>query len=112
MKYAATERLTPAYLQKLGRQNIVATGVVVLIFTVSLFWMLFHIGGDRTIGLFSDIIYTLGSLIGTSWAWTTSYRGRRGTLKLEPRYQFAWLLIGLGSVCKWSGQGLCNVPGI
>lgn len=95
MKYAATERLTPAYLQKLGRQNTVATGVVVLIFTGSLCWMLFHIGGDRTIGLFSDTIYTLGSLIGASWAWTTSYRGRRGALELEPRYQFAWLLIGL-----------------
>src|SRR3989442_978867 len=95
MKYLATERLTHAYLQKLGRQNYLATGVAILIVTISLFWMLFHVGGDRTAGLVSSSSYTLVSLLGASWAWTTMYRARRGVLELEPRYQFAWLLIGL-----------------
>src|SRR5438067_203198 len=103
MKYIATERLTHAYLQKLGRQNYLATGVVVLIVIVSLFWMLFHIGGEHTVGLFSHSIYTLGSLLGASWAWTTSYQARRGALELERHYQFAWLLIGLGLLANGLG---------
>jgi signal transduction histidine kinase len=96
MKYAATEGVTPAHLQNPGRQNNVAIGVVVLIFTASLLWMLFHVVGNHTIGLFSDIIYTLSSLIGATWAWNTFYQGRRGALKLKLRYQVAWFLIGLG----------------
>src|SRR5947209_7008343 len=96
MKYNATVGLTSAYLQKLGRQNNFATGVAVLVVTISLFWMLFHVGGDRTVGLFSDSICTLGLLMGATLAWTTCYRARRGALELEPRYQLTWLLIGLG----------------
>ena len=104
MKYNATVGLTSAYIQKLGRQNKIATGVAVLIVTVSLFWMLFHIGGDRTVGLFSDTIYTLGLLMGASWAWIISYRARRGALQLELRYQIAWLLIGLGLLADGLGR--------
>src|SRR6266851_16607 len=103
MKHKATVRLTSAYLQKLGRQNNFATGFAVLVVTISLFWMLFHAGGDRTAGLFSDTIYTLGSLMGASLAWITSYRARWGALELKPRYQFAWLLIGLGLLADGLG---------
>ena len=105
MKYVATEGLTPANLQNSGRQINVAIGVVVLIFTVSLLWMLFHLIGNRTVGLFSDVIYTLSSLTVALWAWTTFYRGHRGELKLGLRYRTAWFLIGLGLLANSLGGG-------
>jgi signal transduction histidine kinase len=104
MRSMATEGLMRAYLQKLDRQNYLATGVAIFIVTISLFWMLFHVGGDRIISLVSKSTYTLGSVIGASLAWITMYRVRRGTLQLETRYQFAWLLIGLGLLADGLGE--------
>ena len=96
MKTITKTRLTRAYLQKLDRQNYFATTFAVLIATISLFWMLFHIGGDTVVTLFADLMYGIAALVGAIFAFTTTYRAWRGPLQLAPRHQLAWLLISLG----------------
>ena len=96
MQTVTTERLTRSYLQKLDWQNYLATAVTILIATISFLWMLLHIGGSNTVTFFSDSMYPVASWIGAFWAAFTAYRGRYGPLRLEPRHQLAWLLIGLG----------------
>ncbi len=96
MKTTATDRLNRTYLQKLDWQNYFATGVAILIITLSFLWMLLHVGGDHSVTLFSDVMYTVADWIGASWAFLTAYRARYGPLQLEPRHQLAWLLTGLG----------------
>src|SRR5947209_1661927 len=46
MRIVATPNLTRSYLQKLGRQNYLATASSIAIITVSFIWLLFHIGGE------------------------------------------------------------------
>ena len=96
MKTFATNRLTRAYLQKLDRQNYVATAFVILLATCSLFWMLFHIGGDAVVTLFADLMYGIAGFIGATFALTTAYRAWHGPLQLAPRHQLAWLLVSIG----------------
>jgi len=96
MKTTATDRLNRTYLQKLDWQNYFATGAAILIITLSFLWMLLHAGGDRSVILFADVMYTVANWIGASWAFVTAYRARYGPLQLEPRHQLAWLLAGLG----------------
>ncbi|HYK85790.1 MAG TPA: hypothetical protein VEV19_10505, partial [Ktedonobacteraceae bacterium] len=64
MKTFATTTLTQAYLQKLDRQNYVATAFAVLVAICSLFWMLFHVGGDAVVTLFADVMYCIAATIG------------------------------------------------
>ena len=96
MKTFATTKLTHAYLQKLDRQNYVATAFAVLVATCSLFWMLFHIGGDAVVPLFADLIYGIAASIGAVFTLITAYRAWRGPLQLAPRHQLAWLLVSVG----------------
>ncbi|MDQ6644370.1 MAG: hypothetical protein M3Y76_07960, partial [Chloroflexota bacterium] len=96
MSTTVNDELTRAYLQKLGRQNYVATTIFVVLVTISVFWFLFHIGGDRGLTLLVHIMYPLSSIIGAVWAFITAYRARNGPLRLERHYQLAWLLTGLG----------------
>src|SRR5713101_2008881 len=66
MKTIATDGLNRTYLQKLDRQTYVATGVAILLVTLSFFWMLFRIGGDHSVTLYSDIMYRVDAWIGDS----------------------------------------------
>ncbi|HET7638790.1 MAG TPA: hypothetical protein VFK47_08625, partial [Ktedonobacteraceae bacterium] len=60
--------------------------------------------------------------IGSFWAWRTAYRARFGPLRLEPRHQLAWLVIGVAllsngiggayyTYLEWSGE-LNPVPSL
>ena len=103
METLATTKLTRAYLQKLDRQNYLATAFAVLIVTFSLFWMLFHIGEDTVAGMFSDVMYSVAGFIGAVFAFTTVYRARRGPLRLSSTHQLAWLLVSLGMLADSIG---------
>ena len=100
MKTFITDKLTRDYLQKLERQNYLATALAVLIATFSLFWMLFHIGGQDIVALLADVMHAMAALIGACFILITVYRARRGPLQMTPRLQFAWLLISLGLLAK------------
>ena len=104
MKIVATERLIPAYLEKLGRQNSLAAIVALLIVAFSVFSLLFPIGEISNGAFISGMLCILASLIGASWAWTTAYRARRGALQLDSRYQLAWFLIGTGLLANGLGR--------
>ena len=91
----ATDTLTYTYLQKLGWQNYFASASVVFIVTFSFFWLLFRFGGEEKTIFFSDCMYALTSLVGAFFVCATILRARYGPLRLEPRHQLAWLLIGL-----------------
>src|SRR5437899_9743402 len=39
-------------------------------------------------------MYGVAAWIGSFWAWRTAYRARFGPLRLEPRHQLAWSVIG------------------
>src|SRR6266487_1987535 len=96
MKVTATEKLTRGYLQKLSSQNYFAMASAALIVSFSLFWMIFRLGGQEKTIYFADSMYAVAAWIGSFWACSTAYRARYGPLRLEPRHQLAWLLIGLG----------------
>ena len=95
LKTTATDKLTWTYLQKLRRQNYFATACTILIVIFSLFWMLYKLGGQEKTIYFADAMYGVAAWIGSFWAWRTAYRARFGPLRLEPRHQLAWLVIGV-----------------
>ena len=103
MKTTVTADLTRDYLQRLERQNYLATMILVVIVTISIFWCLFHIGNSTVLELFSNLMYSLSSAIGALWVGMTAYRARRGPLRLAPHHQLAWLLIGLGLLANCLG---------
>ena len=103
LKEVIEDKLTRAYLQKLGRQNYVATASAVVFVTISFFWMLFQLGGSSTTGLFANVMYPVSSLIGASWAGLTAYRARNGPVRLASTHQLAWLLISLGLLADGLG---------
>jgi signal transduction histidine kinase len=96
MRIVATPKLTRAYLQKLGRQNYLATASSIAIITVTFIWLLFHLGGEHNVIFVGDTMYAVASWIGASWVCVTAYRARYGPVRLEPRLQLAWLLIAIG----------------
>ena len=96
MKTVATEKLTLAHLQKLDRSIYIATASCILIVILSLFWMLFRLGGDKNTVTFADSAYAVTSLIGAYWAFSTAYMARKGPIVLVPRHQLAWLFVGCG----------------
>jgi signal transduction histidine kinase len=103
LKTTVNDELTRDYFQKLERQNYLATTSVVVLVTISFFWSLFHIGGDKGVNLFTNIMYPLSSAIGAFWACTTAYRIRFGPVRLALHHQLAWLLIGLGLIANCFG---------
>ncbi len=103
LKTTATDKLTRTYLQKLSRQNYVATASTILIVTFSVFWMLYQPGGQQKTIYFADSMYAVAAWIGSFWAWRTAYRARYGPLRLEPRYQLAWLVIGVALLSNGIG---------
>ncbi len=115
LKTTATEKLTRPYLEKLSRQNYIATAITILIVIFSLFWELYKLGGqDKTI-YFANSMYGVAAWIGSFWACRTAYRARFGPLRLEPRHQLAWLVIGIAlfangiggfyyTYLEWTGQ--------
>jgi signal transduction histidine kinase len=122
IKTTATDRLTRTYLQKLSRQNYFAATSAALIVTFSLFWMLFQLGGREKTIYFADSMYAVTAWIGSFWACRTAYRARYGPLRLERRYQLAWLFIGIAlfangvggayyTYLEWRGQ-LNPVPSL
>ena len=122
LKTTATEKLTRTYLQKLNRQNYIATACTIAIVIFSLFWMLYKPGGQEKTIYFADAMYGVAAWIGSFWAWRTAYRARFGPLRLEPRHQLAWLVIGFAlfangiggfyyTYLEWKGQ-LNPVPSL
>ncbi len=103
MKTAARIQLTRAYLQKLDLQNYLATGIVILIVAVSVFWMLFHVGGGNAVTLYANIMYGAASLVGAGCAFLTAYRARRGPVKFAFPHSIAWGLIGAGLLADSMG---------
>ncbi|HZU66193.1 MAG TPA: ATP-binding protein [Ktedonobacteraceae bacterium] len=103
MKIVATEKLTRAYLQKLGRQNYLAAASSIGIITISFIWLLFRLGGDTAVTFVGDSMYGVASWIGAWWAFTTAWRARYGPVRLQPRLQLAWLLIGAGLITNGIG---------
>ncbi|HLX41167.1 MAG TPA: GAF domain-containing sensor histidine kinase [Ktedonobacteraceae bacterium] len=103
LKKVMGDKLTRAYLQKLGRQNYFATASAVVIVTFSFFWMLFHLAGSAKTELFANVMYPVSSLIGAFWAGLTAYRARNGPVRLAPKHQLAWLLISLGLLADGLG---------
>lgn len=103
MREVIGDKLTRAYLQKLGRQNYLATASAVVLVTISFFWLLFQLGGSYTTGLFANVMYPVASLIGAFWAGLTAYRAHKGPVRLAPKHQVAWLLISLGLLADGLG---------
>ena len=103
MKTVAIEKLTLAHLRRLDRSIYIATASCILIILFSLFWMLFHLGGDANTILFSNLAYVITSLIGAYWAFSTAYMARKGPIVLAPRHQLAWLFVGLGLLANCVG---------
>ena len=103
MKTFARTELRRDYLRKLDQQNYLATGIVIVVIVVSVFWLLFHLGGNKAVMLYSDLMYGLASLIGAYFAFITAYRARRGPLRLGSLHRLAWLLIGVGLLCDSIG---------
>ncbi|HEY6285838.1 MAG TPA: hypothetical protein VIX20_09265, partial [Ktedonobacteraceae bacterium] len=122
LKTTATDKLTRPYLEKLNRQNYVATAITILIVIFSLFWELYKLGGQEKTIYFADSMYGVTAWIGSFWAWRTVYRARFGPLRLEPRHQLAWFVIGFAlfanglggfyyTYLEWKGQ-LNPVPSL
>src|SRR5437764_12612979 len=93
MKIIATERLIPAYLEKLGQQNSLAAIVALLIVAFSVFSLLFPIGENSNGAFISGMLCTLASLIVSSSAWGSPYRARRSALQADSRFALPWLFI-------------------
>ena len=115
LKTTATEKLTRDYLQKLNRENYVATACTIVIVIFSLFWELYKLGGQEHTIYFADAMYGVAAWIGSFWAWRTAFRARFGPLRLEPRHQLAWFVIGIAlfangiggfyyTYLEWAGQ--------
>src|SRR6266581_2753753 len=115
LKTTATDKLTRSYLEKLSRQNYLATAITILIVIFSLFWELYKLGGQEKTIYFADTMYGVAAWIGSFWAWRTAYRARFGPLRLEPRHQLAWFVIGFAlfangiggfyyTYLEWTGQ--------
>ena len=103
IRMTATDKLTRAYLLKLGHQSYFATTSAAFIVTFSFFWLLFRFGGEGKTIFFSDSMYAVTSLVGAFFVCTTVLRARYGPVQLEPRYQLAWLVIGLGLLANGIG---------
>lgn len=103
MKIAIAEKLTLVHVQKQGRLVFFATAATILIMTISVLWMLFHVGGERVTILFADAAYAATAFIGASWVFYVVHQMCKGPLLLEKRYCQAWLLIGLGLVASGIG---------
>jgi signal transduction histidine kinase len=103
MNISLVEKLTFACVQKQGRYAFFATAATVLLITISVFWMLFRIGGTRVNILFSDIAYAATAFIGAIWIFYVVYNLFKGPLRVEKRFRLGWLLIGLGSVSSGIG---------
>ncbi len=96
MKTLTTNRLTPAYLQRLDHFNVIATFSAIALVVFSFFWMLFHIGGDEGTNMMSNVVYMIATLFGATFSLITAYRTRFGVVQLEAAYWRAWLYTGLG----------------
>lgn len=102
-----TTELTAAYIQKLERQKYCAVALLLLLMMVSFLWLLFQFGnqpGQDGPALFSNIMYTLTSLIGAGWTFQVAYQASHGPVVLGKRHRQAWILIGLGLLVNGLGN--------
>src|SRR5690242_10773002 len=103
MQTTATDKLTLAYIQKLGRYNYVAGAISIVFFTGSFLWMFFRIGGTRGNIMFGDTSYAVAALMGAIWAYRAVFLARYGALHLSGRHQLAWILISVGLTSECIG---------
>src|SRR5438045_9567341 len=94
LKTTATDKLTRPYLEKLKRQNYVATAITILIVIFSLFWELYKLGGQQRTIYFADSMYGVAAWIGSCWVCRTAYRARSGPMRLDPRHQLDCIVTG------------------
>jgi len=102
-----TTELTAASIQKLERQKYCAVALLLFLMTVSFLWLLFQFGnrpGQDGPALFSNVMYTLTSLIGAGWTFQVAYQASRGPVVLGKRHRQAWILIGLGLLVNGLGN--------
>src|SRR5437660_1709097 len=100
MKTITTSRLTSIYLSRAERLNYGATALSTGIIILSIIWMLLTIGSSTNTTLFAKIIHPTAIIFSSFLAFQTAWRARYGAVRLEPRYQLAWLLIGLGLIIQ------------
>lgn len=102
VKTTISSALSQAYLRKLGKGTYLATASTIFLVTFSLLWMVLRLGSQVPVGktsvlvVFANAMYVLSSGLGAVWCLQVAYRARRGPVRLEPRHQLSWLLIGLG----------------
>jgi signal transduction histidine kinase len=108
MKTITTNRITSAYLHKLGRMNGIITISAIIFVVFSFFWMLFRVGGHEGTNMIGNVVYILAAFSGAILSLITSYRLRFGPLQLEVPYWRAWLYCGLGQTFITIG-GVCYV---
>lgn len=105
LKARATEKLTFTSLQKLERQKYQALALFLFLTTISFIWLLFQFAFPQDgPALFSNIMYTLTSLIGAFWIFRTAFQASRGPVVLGKRHRVAWLLIGLALLANGLGN--------
>lgn len=105
LKARATEKLTFTALQRLERQKYWAVALSLFLVGISFIWLLFQFDLQQDgPALFSNIMYTLTSLIGAFWTFRAAYQARQGPIVLDKRHRLAWILIGLGLLANGLGN--------
>ncbi len=97
-------KLTDAYLERPARDNYIATALMVIVITLSIFWIGFHVGGDVNTAIFTQICYAVAASLGALWSFQTARRARYGPVRLGSQHQRAWLLIGAGLSANVCGR--------
>ncbi len=111
MKTITSDKVTLHHLRNLRRYNYIASFLAVLITSGSVLWLLLHREDANAITLFASVVYPCTLCLSAFWALLTFSRARNGVVSLEARYQFAWLLIGLGILLSLLGGGDSASPG-
>ncbi len=101
----ATEKLTFATVQKLERRQYWALALLLFLMILSVVWLSFQFA-PRQDGpaLFSNVMYTLTSLVGAAWCLYAVYQATHGPVVLEKRHRLAWIFIGLGLLSNGLGN--------
>jgi signal transduction histidine kinase len=98
MRSIAAGKLTDAYLERPARDNYIATALMIIVITLSVFWIGFRVGGNAGTAIFTQIGYAVAAFLGALWSFQTAYRAKYGLVRLGTQHQHAWLLIG-ASLC-------------
>ena len=105
MSARATEKLTFAAVQKLERQQYWALALLLFLVIISVIWLFFRFAPQQDgPALFSNIMYTLTSLVGAFWCLYAAYQATRGPVVLDKQHRLAWVFSGLGLLANGLGN--------